>query len=169
MSFAIVVAIDNKRGIGRDGDLPWRLSSDLKYFAKLTKATTGKPPTVIMGRKTYDSIPSKFRPLPERRNVVISRQQNLSYPMAEVVSSLSQALKLVAKDDAPIYVIGGGQIYAEAINHPDCSALFITHVDLDANCDVFFPEFNQFRRDSTSQPHIQDNISFVFCKWVKKK
>ena len=165
MSFAIVVAVDNENGIGKNGDLPWHLPADLKYFSQLTKQTDGLPPTVIMGRKTYDSIPKKFRPLPQRRNVVISRQADLAYAGAEIAHSLQGALDLVAADAAPIYVIGGGQIYAEALKHPDCGDLFITHVNADADCDVFFPDYSRFKLVSEQDSLIEGNISFKFCKW----
>lgn len=165
MSFAIVVAVDQQNGIGKNGDLPWHLSADLKYFAQLTKQTNGLPPTVIMGRKTYESIPSKFRPLAARRNVVISRQTELSYDGAEVVHSLQQALDLVADDQAPIFVIGGGQIYAAAIKHRDCGDLFITHIDASADCDVFFPDYSRFKLVSKADSLIEGNISFRFCLW----
>jgi len=165
MSFAIVVAVDNENGIGKNGDLPWHLPADLKYFSQLTKQTDGLPPTVIMGRKTYDSIPKKFRPLPQRRNVVISRQADLAYAGAEIAHSLQEALDLVAADAAPIYVIGGGQIYAEALKHPDCGDLFITHVNADADCDVFFPDYSRFKLVSEQDSLIEGNISFKFCKW----
>lgn len=166
MNFSIVVAHDMKLGIGKNGDLAWKLPKDMKYFSELTQKTNGAPPTVIMGRKTYQSIPKKFRPLPNRSNIIISRQTDLQISGVEVAHSLQEALEL-ANTNAPIFVIGGGQIYKEAIKHTSCTKLFITIVHIDAKCDTFFPAYNQFKK--VSEPHpIKDNgILLEFTRWER--
>jgi dihydrofolate reductase len=130
----ILVAVSENGVIGRDGDMPWRLSSDLKRFKALT---LGKP--VIMGRKTYDSI---GRPLPGRPNVVISRQAVIDHPDVRTVRSLPEAVALaedLARLDGvdEICVIGGGQIYGQAIGLSD--RLCVTHVKTVVDGDTTFP------------------------------
>jgi len=132
---AIYVAISNDGVIGRAGDLPWRLSSDLQRF----KATTmGKP--IVMGRKTWESFPKQ--PLPGRPNIVVSRDAGYQAPGAEVVPSLVEALALAASADAApggeICIVGGGQIYAQAL--PLADRLYVTHVLVDVpDGDTRFP------------------------------
>jgi dihydrofolate reductase/thymidylate synthase len=142
--FSIVVAADEAGGIGKNGQLPWRLTGDMAYFKKLT----GEPPApglqnaVIMGRKTWDSIPARFRPLPDRLNVVISRNAALALPPDVIrAESLDRALALV--DSTPgagsTFVIGGGEIFRHAINHPDLGSVHLTCVHATLDCDTFFP------------------------------
>lgn len=130
----IVVAAARNGIIGRDGDMPWRLSTDLKRFKALT---SGKP--VIMGRKTYDSI---GKPLPGRPNVVISRSTVIDHPDVSTVGSLDAALataeRLALENGADeICIIGGGQIYSQAIDIAD--RLCVTHVETDVDGDTSFP------------------------------
>ncbi|AJC80119.1 dihydrofolate reductase [Rhizobium etli bv. phaseoli str. IE4803] len=133
----IIAAVARNGTIGRDGDMPWRLSSDLKRFKALT---LGKP--VVMGRKTYDSI---GKPLPGRPNVVISRQTAIDHPDVNMAHSLPEAMDAadrLARETAAdeICIIGGGQIYAQAINLAD--RLCITHVEADLDGDASFPEID---------------------------
>jgi dihydrofolate reductase len=138
--FSIVVAADDAWGIGREGDLPWHLPGDMAWFREVT---TGEDPaaarnTVIMGRKTWDTIPARFRPLPNRRNVVVSRNRSLVLEGdAEVAHSLDEALDIAT--DGEQFVIGGGMLYAEALSHPRCERLFITHVEGNFGCDTTIP------------------------------
>lgn len=126
---ALVVAYAVKgRVIGRDGGLPWHLPSDMKHFRELT---TGG--TVVMGRKTYESIPPKFRPLPDRRNVVLSSTV-AALDGAEVFASLRDALAAASED---CFVIGGGATYAEAL--PLAARVYATEVDGEVDGDTFFP------------------------------
>jgi dihydrofolate reductase len=125
---ALVVAHAANRVIGRDGGLPWHLPSDMKHFRELT---TGG--TVVMGRKTYESIPERFRPLPGRRNVVLSRSRP-DLPGAEVFASLPAALAAAGED---CFVIGGGTTYAEAL--PLAGRVHATEVAGDVDGDTVFP------------------------------
>ncbi len=133
---SLIVAMAQNGVIGRNGDLPWHLPADLKHF----KATTlGKP--VIMGRRTWDEI---GKPLPGRRNIVISRRSDFTASGAEVVDSLETALGLVA-DAAEVMVIGGAQIYAQALPFADC--IYRTLVCGEMPGDTWFPpvDWQQWR------------------------
>lgn len=123
----LVVAIDASNGIGIDNQLPWHLPEDLAHFKR---TTSGHP--IIMGRKTFDSI---GRPLPNRRNIVITRNPEWRHDSVEAVTSIAAAKALVG--DAPAFIIGGGQIFADTLAEAD--RLIVTHIDKTFDCDAFFP------------------------------
>lgn len=130
-TIGIHVAMAENGVIGRDGDLPWRLSSDLKRFKA---STLGKP--IVMGRKTWESFPK--RPLPGRTNIVITKREEFANEGAVRAGSLAEALSIAARENPDeICVIGGGQIFAEAIRLAD--VLHVTHVLADIDGDTFFP------------------------------
>ncbi|QLH42162.1 MAG: dihydrofolate reductase [Coxiellaceae bacterium] len=131
MNISIIVAMANNQVIGRNNQLPWHMPADLKHFKALT---TGKP--IIMGRKTYESI---GRPLPNRRNIVITRQTDWQAAGCEVVHSLQAALMLV-KDCAEVMIIGGGIIFQEAL--PIANRLYLTLIHHDFVGDAYFPALN---------------------------
>jgi dihydrofolate reductase len=116
--------------IGADGQLPWRIPEDLAHFRELTDGGT-----VVMGRATWESLPPRFRPLPDRRNVVLSRDPSYDAPGATVVTSLQDAL--AAADDDEVWIGGGAAVYAAALKHAE--RLCITDVDLDVGGDVHAP------------------------------
>jgi dihydrofolate reductase len=130
MTIYIVVAIAANNAIGKNNQLLWHLPNDLKHFKEIT---TGH--TVIMGRKTYDSV---GKPLPKRRNIVVTRQA-IGIPGCEVASSLQEAMEL-GKTGGDLYVIGGAEIYKQALPITDYIYLTIVHQDFEA--DTFFPEIN---------------------------
>jgi dihydrofolate reductase len=131
MAIALVVAAARNGVIGRDGDMPWRLSSDLKRFKSITM---GQP--IIMGRKTWESI---GRPLPGRLNIVVTRHADFEAPGACVVQSLEEAIKTAreAAGQGDFFIVGGGQIYKETIHLAD--VLHVTHVETEIEGDAFFP------------------------------
>jgi dihydrofolate reductase len=129
----IIAAVARNRVIGRDNQLIWNIPEDMAHFKALTSGQT-----VIMGRKTWDSLPPRFRPLPGRRNIVISRQADYPVPGAELADSLASALALAASSEATIFIIGGEQIYQQAMALAD--RLEITEVDLEPEGDAWFPE-----------------------------
>ncbi len=131
MRLSIIVAMDNNQLIGKDNALPWHLPADLGYFKK---TTTGK--TVLMGRKTYESI---GRPLPNRRNVIISRNENFLAEGCEVVGSIDQALEL-AKGDEEVMVMGGASFYEQML--PNVDRLYITQIEGEYEGDAHFPDFD---------------------------
>ncbi|WP_295003516.1 dihydrofolate reductase [uncultured Dechloromonas sp.] len=127
----VIAAVARNRVIGKDNTLIWNIPADMAHFKALT---TGQ--TVIMGRKTWESLPPRFRPLPGRRNIVISRQPDYAAPGAELADSLEAALALAASTETA-FVIGGEQIYRQAIAVAD--RLEITEVDLEPEGDAWFP------------------------------
>ena len=170
--FAIIVAFDSQYGIGKKGQLPWELPSDLKHFKEITSNVSrpGKKNAVIMGRKTWDSLPPKFRPLPGRVNLVLSKERKLNLP-AEVLCAqgLEEALsELSTSIIENIFVIGGAQIYAQAINHPLCQKIYVTHVQGDYSCDAFFPPISrEFFPISASEQHQEKSIGFQFSEYLR--
>ena len=129
----LVVAMAKNRVIGRGQAIPWDLPEDRKHFVAVTRGHA-----LIMGRATYDAI---GRPLPKRRNIVVSRTLGLTIPGVEIAGSLDAAIGLArTEDDAP-RVIGGGQLYAEAL--PLATRIYLTELDYDVDGDVFFPEIDR--------------------------
>ena len=128
---SIVVAMDDNRLIGNKNQLPWHLPADLAYFKKLT---TGK--SILMGRKTYDSI---GRPLPNRRNIVMTRNSEISIPGCEVVSSLDEAFELT-KGEEEVMVIGGASLCDQLL--PEINRLYITKIVVEFEGDFFFPIYD---------------------------
>lgn len=126
----LVVAMAKNRVIGRGSEIPWDLPEDRKHFVAVTKGHA-----IIMGRATYESI---GKPLPKRRNIVVSRRAGLSIAGVEVVGSVGEAIALARTDDDAPRVIGGGQIYAETL--PLATRIYLTELDGDVDGDVFFPE-----------------------------
>jgi dihydrofolate reductase len=126
----MIVAMANNNIIGRNNDMPWHLPADLAYFKKIT---LGKP--IIMGRKTFESI---GRPLPGRRNIVISRDDHYQAAGIDVVNSVEQELALVVGNDE-IMVIGGGAIYSHCLAKAE--RLYVTHIDANIEGDTQFPDF----------------------------
>ncbi|MBF0385626.1 MAG: dihydrofolate reductase [Candidatus Omnitrophica bacterium] len=174
---AIIVAIDKKRGIGRNGSIPWTLSEDMRHFKDITTKARGKGQrnVVIMGRKTWESIPEKFRPLKDRINIVLTKMPDFELPLGVIkAQSLADAFNSIKKiKDVKIYrtfIIGGGEVYNEAINIPEVSRLYITHVDKEFECDVFFPSFEkQFNKYFSAPVKVENGLKYYFCEYRRMK
>ncbi|MFZ2500710.1 MAG: dihydrofolate reductase [Minisyncoccia bacterium] len=135
---SIIAAIGEKRELGMRGKLLWHLPDDMKHF----KAVTAGHP-VIMGRKTWESLPERFRPLPGRTNVVVTRQVGYTATGAVIVDSLASALSATESADGAheVFIIGGGELYREALPH--ANRLYLTLVDATAEADTYFPDYEQ--------------------------
>lgn len=154
------VAIAKNGIIGGDNDLPWYFPEDLKHFKALT---LGK--TVLMGRKTYDSIVKRLgKPLPERVNVVITRQENFqALPGVMVFHDIDQALD--ALKDTDVYIIGGAQIFASCL--PRAEKMFITHIHNEYPGDVYFPKVD-FETDWTKQEE-EPHDEYTYVTYIRNK
>ena len=134
MGLKLIFARARNGVIGRDNTLPWHLPEDLAHFKQ---TTLGQP--VIMGRKTWESLPAKFRPLPGRTNIVVTRQSNWQADGAQVAHSMGQALEL-SPPNTPAWVIGGAEVYAQAMPHADTAV--VTEIDADFEGDAYAPTFD---------------------------
>ena len=154
-SISIIAALQKDRGLGMNNSLLWRIPDDLKRFKKLT---TGH--SIIMGKKTFDSI---GKPLPDRKNIVLTRDENLKLDGAFVAHTLKKAIELA--DEGEIYVIGGAQIYELAL--PFADKLHLTLVDGKKEADVFFPDFSQFTKKTLIEKREHEGISYSFVDFER--
>jgi dihydrofolate reductase len=162
-----IAAIGAKtRALGKGGDLVWDLPEDLKRFRAITK---GHP--VIMGRKTWESIPEKNRPMPNRMNIVVSRNAAYDAPGAVVCTSFEDALEKARSGDGAeeIFIIGGSYIFQEAL--PDIDRLYLTLVDDDTPADVYFPPYeDMFTKEIFREDHdTPSGIHYAFVNLEKNE
>ena len=171
ITLALIASVARNGSIGRGGDLVWDEPADKRWFRQ---QTMGCP--VVMGRKTWDSIPARFRPLPGRANVVVSSQAGFKAPGAQAAHNLADALALARRSAADtgaarVFIIGGAQLYAEAL--PLADELVLTEIDADLPGDTYFPAWN--RADFTErqrQAHRQDGPvghAFAFVTYQRQR
>lgn len=162
---SIIAAIGKNRELGKDNKLLWHIPEDAKRFKDLTSGHV-----VIMGRKTYESLPEKFRPLPNRINIVITK--NPSFPVSDqliVVGSIEDAIhqaqeKIPSKE---IFIIGGASIYEQGIKYAD--KLYLTLVEKEyPDADTFFPDYSQFKKVVFEKDGIESLLRYKFVDFIKK-
>ena len=165
MKISLIAALAQNRTIGKNNDLPWHLPDDMKYFMQTTKGHH-----CIMGRKNYDSIPVKFKPLPNRTNIVVTHQKDFVAPDCIVVNSIDEALKLAKSNNEPeTFIIGGAEIYKQSLVYAD--RLYLTEIKADIQGDTFFPTFDHKEWKEVSRvPHGADEkhkFAFDFVVYEK--
>ena len=159
---ALIAAVARNGAIGRDNALLFHEPADQKHLRQTTMGCPG-----IMGRKTWDSLPARFRPLPGRRNIVLSHDAAFTAAGAEVAASLPEALALVHA--APrVFVLGGAQLYAQAL--PLAHMLVLTEIDADLPGDVFFPAWDrtQFTEHSRSSQRTASGVAYEFVTYLRR-
>lgn len=169
MKISIIAAIGRNRELGKDNKLLWHIPEDFKRFKNLT---SGHP--IIMGRKTWDSLPSK--PLPNRTNIVVTRNPDFSPAKAGLAGSLEEAIDIAKKEKAlrqaqglqEIFIIGGGQIYEQAIKKGLVDKLYLTIVDPPAgggfDADTFFPDYSEFKKEVSREEKESDRYKYKFLE-----
>jgi dihydrofolate reductase len=174
--FSLIVAADEALGIGHAGGLPWRLPGDMAYYKRTTSnAPAGQQNAVIMGRRTFESIPAKFRPLKGRLNVVLSRDP--AYAPAGVLpaGALAEALALLEgrAEIAHVFIVGGAELYREALLHPACTRVLLTRVHARFACDTFLAPFeHDFMLAGRDGPHHEPDDagapSYTFETYLRR-
>ena len=152
---SLIAAIDEKRGLGKKGQLAWHISEDLKHFKEITSGHS-----LIMGRKTFESI---GKPLPDRKNIVVTQDPQFSKEGITIVNSIEDALDQA--DGGEVFVIGGAQIYNQAIGIAD--KLYLTLVDGDFDCDTFFPDYSSFQQEKFIGAGEENGIRYKFIELSK--
>lgn len=158
-----IAAIGAKtRALGKNGELLFKIPEDLERFRKLTRDHP-----VIMGRKTWESLPENRRPLPRRTNIVITRQKDYKAPGAEVVSSIEEALEIAKRSmgSDTICIIGGGDIYKIALPYTDM--LLLTVVDDETEGDAHFPPYNEFKMELRREEHPEHHPPYTYLTLMR--
>lgn len=158
---SLIAAVAKNHAIGKDGQLLWHLPEDMRYFRETTR---GKP--VIMGRRTWESLPDSFRPLPGRKNIVISRNPLYDAAGATLVGSLEDAIRQTEENEE-VFVIGGADIYRQAL--PLAHRLYLTEVAQEFEADAFFPECSasEWKEVSRSEQKSKSGLEFSFAVYQR--
>ena len=160
MELKLIYARSRNGVIGREGQLPWHLPADLAHFKQTTLGQA-----VVMGRKTWDSLPERFRPLPGRTNIVITRQKDWQAKGALVAHSLAQAMAL-CPEPGPLWVIGGAEVYAQAL--PLASTVVVTEIDMETQGDAHAPPLGAEWKETSRQFHAgEGGLSYSFVHYYK--
>ena len=147
MIISLIAALTTNRVIGKNNDLPWHLPDDMKYFMQTTKGHT-----VIMGRKNYDSIPEKFRPLPNRVNIVVTRQARLEAPGCTIVHSIDEGIEIGRQNnETELFIIGGAELYAAGMHL--VQRMYLTEIQAILAGDTHFPPVDLKQWNETSRYH----------------
>ena len=158
MIISLIAAMGKNRIIGKDNSLPWKLPEDMKRFKELTQ---GKP--VVMGRKTFESI---GKPLPNRKNIILTNDKNYKKEGCIIVHSVQEAL-IPSKGDKEIMVIGGEQIFKEFL--PIANRMYLTFIDENFEGDAYFPEYNKNEwKEIKKEEHKNEKYKFVFVDLERK-
>ena len=163
MKLSLIAAVARNGAIGRDKDLLWKEPADQKHFAATTRGHA-----VVMGRRTWESLPPRFRPLPGRRNVVVTRSAGFDAPGAETADSLEAALQRLAAEPR-VFVVGGAQLYAQAL--PRADEMVLTEIDADLDGDVHFPAWDRAAfAEAAREAHVgADGTRFAFVTYRRRR
>ncbi len=143
----MISAMSENRVIGKDNDLPWHLPDDFKFFKETTKGHI-----VVLGRKNYESLPHKFRPLPDRTNAILTRNKGYNADGAIIFHTLADIFEYAKKNNEDeLFIIGGGEIYKMGLEF--CNRIYLTEIDAIIEGDTFFPEFDKSIWKETSRKH----------------
>lgn len=168
MKVSLIVATGENLEIGKNNDLLWHLPKDMRFFTQTTKGHH-----VIMGRRNWDSIPLKYRPLSDRQNIVVSRKKDLMLDGALLVNSISEGIELARKNgETEAFIIGGGQIYRKALEEDLIDIMYITKVHASFDADTFFPSVEMDKWQETSKEYFEadekNNYAFTISKYIRK-
>ena len=167
MIISHIVAVTKNNVIGKVRDLPWHLPDDMKYFKDKTRGHY-----ILMGRKNFESIPMKFRPLPDRVNMVVTRQKDYQAKGALVFNTINEGIEYAHEQDAgELFIIGGAQIYKQTLDRVD--VLYITEIDTQLEGDAHYPDINPEEWQETVRSHhpadSRHRYSFDFVVYKRKK
>jgi len=165
MIISLIAALTENHVIGKNNDLPWHLPDDMKYFMQTTKGHV-----VIMGRKNYESLPPKYRPLADRTNIIVTRQTTYHAPDCIIVNSLEEGIRLAkGANEKELFIIGGAEIFELSMSLAD--RLYLTEIKTEIQGDTFFPKFDKSKwKEVSRRPHPNDDrhqFAFDFVIYEK--
>jgi dihydrofolate reductase len=174
--YNVIAAIDSKRGLAREGQIPWDLAEDRRFFREITTHTKDKDKqnVVVMGRKTWESLAARCQPFPDRINMVLSHR--IIKPRGSAIwvrnwQALEQRIvSLVSGGDVEkVFIIGGAEIYKQALEKLNCKKLYLTEIQKDFNCDLFFPVIEAgFKEKWRSEVYQENGVSFCFTELIEE-